>query len=113
MFEENVANSLACSLPTVLAGDIAKRLRPWNLQEPSRATDQRVCAFPCSSLRREWTSSVDSIGPLTIRQNHQRYNCTSYSAHRSQKQSCLSLEILRLFVGLDVGLSAHFVLVEP
>ena len=68
MFEENVANSLACSLPTVLAGDIAKRLRPWNLQEPSRATDQRVCAFPCSSLRKEWTSSVDSIGPLTIRQ---------------------------------------------
>lgn len=67
MFEENVANSLACSLPTVLAGDIARRLRPWNLQEPSRATAQRVRAFPCSSLRREWTSSVDSIGPLTIR----------------------------------------------
>ncbi len=67
MFEENVANSLACSLPMVLAGDIAKRFRPWNLQEPSRATTQRVCAFPCSSLRREWTSSVDSIGPLTIR----------------------------------------------
>jgi len=69
MFEENVANSFACSLPTVRAGDIAKRLRSWNLQVPSRATFQRVCAFPCSSLRREWTSSVDSIGPVTIQES--------------------------------------------
>ena len=68
MLDENVANSLACSLPTVLAGDIAKRLRPWNLQEPSRVIARRVCVLPCSSLRREWTSSVDSIGPLTIRE---------------------------------------------
>ena len=110
MFEENVANSLACSHPAVLAGDIAKRLRSWNLQEPSRATVQRVCAFPCPSLRREWTSSVDSIGPVTIRESISGESTRATVAHKFQKQSFLSLEILRLFVDLDVHVSVHFVL---